>query len=89
MPNLFDRIRLWFNFRKYQYSELGSLGDLTQMSFDELCAKLKHMHIEIISRDARAFRAKFEDQFTLYILHFDSEGQFVSIEEESWKHFGA
>ncbi len=88
MPNLFDRIRLWFDFQKYEYSELTNLGDFTHMTLDEICLKLKHMHIEIISRDTRGIRAKFEDQFTLYILLFTSEGQFVSIEEESWKHFG-
>ena len=86
MPNLFERLRLWFDSRKYQYSELTNLGDFSQMTFDEMRAQIKHMQIEIISRDASGFRAKFEDQFTLYILQFNNDGLFVYIEEDSWKH---
>jgi len=88
MLNLLTRIRLWFDFKKYQYSELGNLGDITQFTFQDLCAKLKHMQIEIINQDKNSIRAKFEDQFTSYVLLFNGKGKFVSIEDETWKHFG-
>ncbi len=88
MSNLFNRIRLWMDFKTYRYSELGNLGDFSHMTFTEICAQIKHMHIEIISQDEHVFRAKFEDPFTLYILRFNGKGQFLSIEEDSWKKIG-
>jgi hypothetical protein len=46
------------------------------------------MQIDIISQDKNSIRAKFEDQFTSYVLLFNGKGKFVSIEDETWKHFG-
>jgi hypothetical protein len=88
MQNLFTRLWLWFDFKKYGYSELGNLGDITQFTFQDLSAQLKHMQIDIISQDKNSIRAKFEDQFTSYVLLFNGKGKFVSIEDETWKHFG-
>lgn len=88
MPNLFNRIRLWIDFKNYCYSELGNLGDFSHMTLTDICAQIKHMQIEIISQDENFIRAKFEDQFTLYILLFNGKGQFLSIEEDSWKKIG-
>jgi hypothetical protein len=85
MPNLIDRFRLWIQYKTYRYSELGNLGDISRLTFSEISAQIKRMDIEIISQDEHCFRAKFEDQFTRYILRFHTNGQFVSIEEDSWK----
>jgi hypothetical protein len=89
MRNLVDRFLLWIAYKKYRYSELAQLNDISQMSFDELCMHLRHMDIQIIGQSPNLLRVKIEDEFTLYIIRYDGQGQFVSIEEESWKHFGA
>ena len=82
---MYKVIRIYFEiiFAHYTFSEFCKIG---KRSFIEYLKLLDPKQITIYENEFN-IRLKWEDDFTLYIVKFSLNGDFVSIEREIWYEY--
>lgn len=61
------------------------MGNLKKYSFEEIKNELSNTQIEIIEKNNGYFWAKFSDQYTEFVIRFNLDGKYITIEYEYWK----
>jgi hypothetical protein len=73
------------SFRSAHISQIGQIGDLKQLTFDQLKNLNTSMELTILEKTKDFYKVQVDDSSTRYILIFNSDGHFQRVEEEYWK----
>ncbi len=72
---------------KFTFSEIGKIGSLEGLTKKMICESIQHMKIKTLSLKP-VNRVCFEDEFSKFIIRFNTANIFDGIEYEEWKDLG-
>jgi hypothetical protein len=72
-------------FNKYNYSIFANLKDLSQYSLHELKQRVGKSYIFNSYVEENLLISTFTDKYTIHVIHYTLNGEFIKIYSETWK----